>query len=134
MLGSSITLARALAEVDVRRSKQPVAVALRRAVAAGSEATWNGFADSVAIRVAEGLILELQPNDVSPLTWASSSPTTAAVSPDGIATGLAKGTTTITVFARGVTSAPALLRVEDPSGRQSRALGVAAEGPRLRSR
>ena len=108
------------------------------ALAAGATtvvATSGRVADSVSITVTRDLLLGVEPNaasvrvaethqfgvtaknslgqTVSPpaVTWRSSSPQVATVSATGVATGVAKGTTSITATGDGVTSTPATLTV-----------------------
>ena len=101
-------------------------------------ATSGRVADSVQVTVTADLLLAVEPNAASvtvgaatppfsviarnsagqtvatpAVTWTSSNPQIATVSAGGVATGVAKGTTSITATGGGVTSTPATLTVTE---------------------
>jgi hypothetical protein len=103
-------------------------------------ATVNGKSDSASVVVTDDLVLEVRPPSATtqprgtvqftvvarngagqvvatpPVTWSSSAPPIATINAAGLATGVAKGITSITASARGVTSPPAILSVDDAAG------------------
>ena len=127
-----VTRALQVATIDNGGNVSAVAAGATRVVATSGKA-----ADSVPVTVTPDLQLGVEPNAAAvrvggthrfgvtarnslgqsvaapAVTWASSSPQVATVSTSGVATGVARGTTSITASGGGVTSTPATLTVTE---------------------
>jgi len=123
--GVSVGQTVAVAAAGARRDSVLVIVlddlTLEVAPSSGTVQTGKTFQFSVIARNGAGQVIA-----TPAVTWASSSQGIATINGSGTATGVARGTTSITASARGVTSSPALLTVGDAAGACDGIISVAS--------